>query len=95
MTNTLERLRVFLVKDYKRQPERLTFEAPLDSLGIDSLGTVELRWTIEDTFQIKLPPEPVALPNLADVVRYIDALMVSQAVAPVRPSAAEPVLRVT
>ncbi len=95
MTNSFERLSAILLKDYKLQPERLTLDAPLESLGIDSLGTVELLWNIEDTFKIKLLPEPVELATLGDVVRYVDALMVTQAVVPVRPSAAQPVLRVT
>jgi acyl carrier protein len=86
MTTTLERLRVILARDYKLAPEVLTPEAPLDGLGIDSLGTVELLWNIEDEFQIKLPPEPVALPTLGDVVQFIDDLVAAQHVAPSPPA---------
>ncbi len=95
MKHTFERLSAILVKDHKLQPEQLTLEAPLESLGIDSLGTVELLWNIEDTFKIKLPQEPVELATLGDVVRFVDALLVSQSVAPVRPSAADPTWRMT
>ena len=42
MTSTFERLSVILMKDYKLSPDRLTLDAPLEGLGIDSLGTVEL-----------------------------------------------------
>lgn len=79
MTNTFERLSAILMKDYKLPPDRLTLAAPLESLGIDSLGTVELLWNIEDAFQIKLPPDPVELPTLGDVVRYVDELIARQA----------------
>jgi acyl carrier protein len=74
MNGSFERLCEILARDYKLAPERLQPQATLDSLGIDSLGTVELLWSIEDTFQIKLPSEPVDLPTLADLVRYIDML---------------------
>lgn len=75
MTTTFERLCGILAKDYKLAPERLTLDAPLDSLGIDSLGTVELLWNIEDVFGIKLPPDPVVLPTLGDLVRFVDDLV--------------------
>jgi len=82
LTTTFERLSAILIKDYKLQPDRLTLDAPLESLGIDSLGTVELLWTIEEEFQIKLPPDPVALPTLEDVVRHVDELMARQGAVP-------------
>lgn len=80
MTSTFERLSAILMKDYKLQPDRLTLDAPLESLGIDSLGTVELLWNIEEAFQIKLPSDPVELTTLGDVVRYVDELVASQGV---------------
>lgn len=82
MPTTFERLSTILAKDYKVAPDRLTLDAPLEGLGIDSLGTVELLWNIEDVFQIKLPPEPVALLTLGDVVRYVDELVALQGAAP-------------
>ena len=75
MTSTFERLSAILIKDYKLSPDRLTLDAPLEGLGIDSLGTVELLWNIEDAFKIKLPSDPVNLPTLGDVVRFIDDLV--------------------
>jgi acyl carrier protein len=91
MTTTFERLSTILTKHYKLAPERLTLDAPLEGLGIDSLGTVELLWNIEDAFRIKLPAEPVELATLGDVVRYVDDLVFKQAMtlapaAPIAPS---------
>jgi acyl carrier protein len=91
MTTTFERLSAILVKDHKLAPDRLTLDAPLESLGIDSLGTVELLWNVEDAFRIELPLAPVDLPTVGDVVRYIDELVARQGVAsapavPVAPS---------
>ena len=78
MTTTFERLCAILVKDYKLEPAQLTLEAPLESLGIDSLGVAELLFNVEDEFHIVLPPEPVVLPTVGDVVRYIDELVAAQ-----------------
>jgi acyl carrier protein len=75
MTSTFERLRTILARDYKVDPEAASRDAPLDGLGIDSLGTVELLWTVEDEFSIKLPAEMVDLRTLGDVVDYIDAVV--------------------
>jgi acyl carrier protein len=78
MSSTLERLGAILAKDYKLTRERLTLDATLDSLGIDSLGLVELLWNVEDEFQIKLPAEPEALTTLGDVIRLIEELVARQ-----------------
>jgi acyl carrier protein len=81
MSSTYDRLSAILLRDYAVPAERLRPETPLASLGIDSLGTVELLWTIEEAFHIKLPAEPVDLPTLGDVVRFVDGLMASQGAA--------------
>jgi acyl carrier protein len=78
MSSTFERLSGILIKDYRLAPDRLTPDAPLESLGIDSLGTVELLWSVEEAFQIKLPSDPVDLPTLGDVVRFVDELIARQ-----------------
>ena len=76
---TYECLSAILVRDYKVDPQMLTPQSRLDALGIDSLGVAELLFNVEDAFAITLPPQPVDLPTLADVVAYIDALRAAQA----------------
>jgi acyl carrier protein len=78
MNSTLDRLRVLLVKDYKLEPDLLTPDAPLEALGIDSLGVAELMFNIEDEFGVEIPGDPVALATVGDVVRYIDGLVTTQ-----------------
>lgn len=78
MTSTLEKLRAILVRDYKLDPELLTLDAPLEGLGIDSLGVAELLFNVEDEFKIELPPQSVNLPTLGDVVGFIDDLIAAQ-----------------
>jgi acyl carrier protein len=93
MTTTLERLSAILMEENKLPPDRLTLDAPLENLGIDSLGTVELLWNIEDAFGIKLPPDPVDLGTLGDVVRYVDELVAKQAPGLVHAISALPEVR--
>ena len=81
MTNTLETLRGILARDYKIAPELLTPESLLEELGVDSLGVAELLFNIEDEFSITVPPEPVTLATLGDVVGYIDGLIQAQSSA--------------
>ena len=87
MSTTFERLCAILVKDHKIPPGRLTLDAPLESLGIDSLGTVELLWNIEEAFRIKLPSAAVDLHTLGDVVAYVDELAARPAAAPLQVAA--------
>ena len=78
MNTTIDRLRVLLVKDYKLDPATLLPDAPLEALGIDSLGVAELMFNIEDEFKVTIPGDPVALMTVGDVVRYIDDLVATQ-----------------
>lgn len=82
METTLSTLQRILIKDYPLAPEALTRNALLEDLGIDSLGTAELLFNIEDVFHLVLPPEAVPLATLGDVVDYIDQLAAAQAAAP-------------
>jgi acyl carrier protein len=95
MATTFETLCGILTKENKLLPDRLTLDAPLEDLGIDSLGTVELLWNIEDTFKIKLPSDPVELATLRDVVGYVDELVARQGLVLVQAPSAIPEVRVT
>lgn len=78
MTDTLERLAAVLAKDPKLAPGRVTPDAPLDSLGIDSLGLVDVMWNVEDEFRIKVPLRMPELRTVADLVAYVDRLVGEQ-----------------
>ncbi len=81
MTNTLEKLRDILARDYKIAPELLTPDSLLEELGVDSLGVAELLFNIEDEFTITVPPDPVTLATIGDVVGYIDGLVQAQSIS--------------
>jgi acyl carrier protein len=78
---TLDRLSRILVQRYKLDPARLTPDQPLGSLGIDSLGMVEMLFFIEEEFGVHLPSEGAAFGTLGEAARYVDGLMASQKVA--------------
>ncbi len=86
MNTTFERLSAILVNTFKLPPESLTPGASLAGLNIDSLGTVELLWQVEEAFKVALPTRPPALLTLADVVRFIDALVAASGAAAGRPA---------
>ena len=93
MATTYDWLRATLIKEYSLDPDKLVADAPLEDLGIDSLGIAELLFNVEDEFGIILPPEAVQLTTMDDVVRFIDELILTQkghvdslnAVAPLQP----------
>ena len=78
MTTTQERLSAILVKDYMIPSETLKLDAPLEAMGIDSLGMAELLFHLEDEFKISFSQESVVLNTVGDVVCYVDKLLSAQ-----------------
>ena len=85
---TLERLEKILEERYHVPRDRITLEAPIEALGLDSLGMTELLFFIEEEFEITLPYEPVSLRTVGDAVRYIDEVLATRPPAVTRPLAA-------
>ncbi|HEX4023317.1 MAG TPA: phosphopantetheine-binding protein [Steroidobacteraceae bacterium] len=84
---TLERLTDILVKHYKLDATRIAPDEPLEQLGIDSLGMVELLFFIEDEFKLQLPADAPLLATVSEAVRYIDGLLQAGTGAPGTPAA--------
>lgn len=76
--NTLERLQTLLINHYPLQREDLAPQARLEDLQIDSLGVMELFFSIEDEFHVKVPNDQVSLQTVGDVVAYIEKLVAEQ-----------------
>lgn len=79
---TFERLQQILFDEYKLPRERVTLEARLEDLEIDSLGLMELLFKIEDEFSVRVPPSQASLGTVDDVVGYIDTLIAEQGNVP-------------
>lgn len=75
---TLARLQTILINNYPLEREALTRDALLEQLEIDSLGVMELFFSIEDEFKLTVPNDKVDLKTLGDVVDYIDRLAAEQ-----------------
>lgn len=79
---TTARIIAMLVKDFKVDPVRLSPDARLEDIGIDSIGVAELLFNIEDEFHLKLPDVPLDLATFGDVVRYVDEQIAAQCEPP-------------
>lgn len=90
MSTTFDRLSMILQKSFNVAPERLTADATLASLDIDSLGTVELLWQVEEAFKITIPAAPLDLLTLSDVVQHIDQLVACAAIPQLKSPGASP-----
>jgi acyl carrier protein len=74
--STLETIQDILTGKFDLDRAKLTPEAELSQLGIDSLAVLELLFDIEDRFGLKIKEDtPSSLLTLQDVVLYIDALL--------------------
>ena len=65
---TLEILQELLVEDYKVAPDAVVPQATLESLGVDSLGLLEMLFSVEERFGIKVATERAGLATIGDVV---------------------------
>ena len=76
--STLQILQELLIKDHSLTQEQVAPDAELASLGVDSLGLIELMFQVEDQFGIVLPDDKVpVLKTLGDVVTYVDQLLMA------------------
>jgi acyl carrier protein len=76
--SSLETVRRMMVEQFDLAPETLTPEAPLESLGLDSLSVIEFMFNIEDEFKIKLPDERVEIKTIQDIAAIVDRLVAEQ-----------------
>ena len=75
---TLARLQTILMNNYPVEREALAPDTLLEKLDIDSLGVMELFFSIEDEFKLNVPNDKTDLKTIGDVVAYIDQLMAEQ-----------------
>ena len=82
MADTLETIRQIIAKRFDLNPEELTPDRTLDSLGVDSLGVFEVIFEAEETFHIRVDNDQVNIATIGDVVALIDRLVAEQNSAP-------------
>jgi acyl carrier protein len=76
---TLAKLQALLQRDFEIPLERLTPEARLEELDIDSLRMIEILFSIEDTFGITISADQAELKarlhTLGDLADYVDTVL--------------------
>ena len=70
---TIDIVRDVLVENLDLDPEAVTPEATMESLGVDSLDMVELICDIEERCDIDFG-EPAGLETIGQIVEHIDSL---------------------
>ena len=78
MTDTFERLRARLHKDFDMPVAALVPDATLESLEVDSLRMIEVAFCAEEEFDVSMQEDHNALrqrlKTLGDLAGYIDTL---------------------
>jgi acyl carrier protein len=82
MSDTFQRVCALLHRDYEIAPDAIQPETSLEDLGIDSIGSIELFWYIEDEFDVQVGLDDVRLATVAEVVQYIDDLVAQRGPCP-------------
>jgi acyl carrier protein len=74
--NTLLAIKEVAAKQFGGEPEAIDENAPVDQLGIDSLGFLEFLFELEDRFALSIPQDSVAgVKTLGELATVIDQLI--------------------
>ena len=72
--DTLARIKDLAVAELALEPGKLDPNAPLDSLGIDSLTFIEFMFRVEEEFGVKVSDNDLrSIKCLADLERHVAA----------------------
>lgn len=74
MTPTCEELIRLLSTEFNVDPSIITVDKRLIDYGIDSLGLVDLMFTVEEHFGIDLPTDMAGFRTLGDFAALVDRL---------------------
>jgi acyl carrier protein len=70
--DTLARIKQLAAKEFSINPDGLDPNAPLDSLGIDSLSFIEFMFKVEEEFGVSVSDEELkGIKTLADLERHV------------------------
>jgi len=72
LMDTLARIKQLAAKEFSINPDALDPNAPLDSLGIDSLSFIEFMFKVEEEFGVGVSDEELkSIKTLADLERHV------------------------
>jgi acyl carrier protein len=76
---TLELLRQYLQKKASIDPGRVTPEARLEDIGVDSLILIDLMFELEESLNVRVPDMDSRPTTVAELIDLFDALSAPQA----------------
>ena len=76
---TLELLRQYLQKKASIDPARVTPEAQLEDIGVDSLILIDLMFELEESLNVRVPDMDSRPTTVAELIDLFDALSAPQA----------------
>jgi len=81
--DTLQTIKELAAKQFGGEPDAIDENAPVDKLGIDSLGFLEFMFELEDKFGFPIPQESVQhVKTLRELGDAIDGLIATRAATP-------------
>jgi acyl carrier protein len=76
---TLNAIKELAAKQFGGEPDLIDETAPVDRLGIDSLGFLEFLFELEDHFDISIPQERVVnVRTLNELAVVIDSIVAAK-----------------
>lgn len=76
--DTFETLRSIIIDKFDMDPSKITLDATLETLELDSLDTFDIIFEAEEKFGIKVPNDQVEIKTVKDVVNLLDRLRAEQ-----------------
>ena len=74
--DTLGRIRQLAAKEFSINPDGLDPQAPLATLGIDSLSFIEFMFRVEEEFGVSVSDQDLkAIQTLSDLERHVAAAL--------------------
>lgn len=76
--DTMARIKRLFIDKIEVREELLRPETTLESLGLDSLDTIEFLFSLEEEFHIKIDERSKSIKTIQDVVNLIDVIVAEQ-----------------
>ncbi|HSB34711.1 MAG TPA: phosphopantetheine-binding protein [Nitrospirota bacterium] len=76
--DTMARIKRLFIDKIEVRGELLRAETTLESLGLDSLDTIEFLFSLEEEFHIKIDERSKSIKTIQDVVNLIDIIVAEQ-----------------
>jgi acyl carrier protein len=74
-TNTLAAVQAIVAEELDIVVAELQPARPLEELGVDSLGIIEVMFKLEETFDVRMGDERVPIKTVQDIANIVDKLI--------------------